>query len=375
MKRIGKLILLLMIVTASSAQNIEFFSPEFEEGVKRHLGLDANAFVSQQQMDTITTINLSGLGIKDIRDVVYLSSVKELDLSYNEIKDVSPLLPLDSLYNVDLRSNLLEDISLFPFANSDSLVISVAYNYITDFSRFFLSSDCHISIIGMSAQRDRKASYLDVYQLFMDIEKNNPIVCYRGYSNQQNIYIACQEKHQPAIIDGNFQRTALSVVPDMSTKVFVTDGIRGDSTWVIPLQRLTVRGGEELSIETGLPDDYSITFANANSGTVTVAGQTVTYQAPTIAVPDTILLSYYQGDKLRGQARYLINSVLLGDVNGEGRVDEVDAQQILDVSAGVKSLGELTVPEAVGVPGGSSNALEVNAQKVLDYSVAGDKPW
>lgn len=66
---------------------------------------------------------------------------------------------------------------------------------------------------------------------------------------------------------------------------------------------------------------------------------------------------------------------LLGDVNGDGRVDEVDAQQILDVSTGMLSLDDLAVPEAIHVPGGNPNALEVNAQIVLDYSVASVKPW
>ena len=64
-----------------------------------------------------------------------------------------------------------------------------------------------------------------------------------------------------------------------------------------------------------------------------------------------------------------------GDVNADGAVNEVDAQQILDVSVGLKQLSDLTVPKAVNVPDGNENALEVNAQKVLDYSVATDKPW
>ena len=64
-----------------------------------------------------------------------------------------------------------------------------------------------------------------------------------------------------------------------------------------------------------------------------------------------------------------------GDVNGDNAVNEVDAQQILDVSAGIRPLGELAVPEVIDVPGGNAEALEVNAQIVLDYSVAKDKPW
>lgn len=64
-----------------------------------------------------------------------------------------------------------------------------------------------------------------------------------------------------------------------------------------------------------------------------------------------------------------------GDVNGDNEVNEVDAQQILDVSAGIVKKNELIVPEVIDVPGGNDDALEVNAQIVLDYSVAKDKPW
>lgn len=71
----------------------------------------------------------------------------------------------------------------------------------------------------------------------------------------------------------------------------------------------------------------------------------------------------------------LNTTILPGDVNGDGNINEVDAQLILDVSVGQKSLSDLAVPEAIDVPGGNSEAYEVNAQIVLDYSVAAVKPW
>jgi|GEM_PF-5125379 len=215
--------LFLTVVLTVRAQKVTFYSPEFEFGVKMHLELDESDDVLQSQMDAITEIDLSGLDITDIRDVVYLPNVKVLNLSYNAIDDVSSLLPLDSLHVLDLSNNQLKSINILAFMERDSMQVDISNNFIEDFSFFYAPIQCRFIFIGSEMQQD-------------------------------------------------------------------TD-------------------------------------------------------------------------------------ILLGDVNGEGRVDEVDAQQILDVSAGVKSLGELTVPEAVGVPGGSSNALEVNAQKVLDYSVAGDKPW
>ena len=69
------------------------------------------------------------------------------------------------------------------------------------------------------------------------------------------------------------------------------------------------------------------------------------------------------------------NTVLPGDVNNDGVVNEVDAQIILDVSVGAIRVEDLANPLAISVPGGNDNAYEVNAQLVLDYSVASVKPW
>ena len=82
---------------AARGQEITFYSTAFEEGVRMHLSLDDSSPVLQSQMDTIKNINLSGLGITDIRDAVYLPNVESLNLSYNALTDVSPLLSLDSL--------------------------------------------------------------------------------------------------------------------------------------------------------------------------------------------------------------------------------------------------------------------------------------
>ena len=82
----------------------------------------------------------------------------------------------------------------------------------------------------------------------------------------------------------------------------------------------------------------------------------------------------YAGDETL-QSEFEVNDILLGDVNGDGEVNEVDAQQILDVSVGILSVSDLAIPEAIDVPGGNPSALEVNAQLVLDYSVATVKPW
>ena len=267
MKTIKHFIISLMgmaVALTVSAQRVTFYSSEFEEGVKSHLGLDDNSIVTQQQTDTITAINLSGFGIKDIQDVAYLPNVQTLDLSHNEIRDVAPLLPLDSLHYVDLRCNQLQDINQLAYSCSDSLVISVAYNYITDFRRLFLPSSCHISISGMSAQKDRNDLYMNVYQFYADIQDDQPVISYRGYSNMENGgLLKCGSMHVPAEMIGNFNTVRITDNLSSPTMATISNGEKGDTTWVVPIKTYETAPEQTVTLETGLPDNYAIGSAYA----------------------------------------------------------------------------------------------------------------
>ena len=296
--------ILLLMVTEASAQNVTFFSSEFEEGVKRHLCLDENTNVVQQQTDTITEIDFSGMGIKDIRDIVYLPNIKTLDLSYNEIRDVSPLLPLDSLHNVDLRNNLLEDISELAFANSDSMVVNVAYNYITDFSSFYLPSNCDIRIVGMAAQKDRDAKYMDVYLFFADVENGQSVVNYRGYSNiEGGISLDCSNTHVSAIMDGNYKTVKISDEMASTIRATLSNGEKICETYVIPPSIHIVQDGKEVIINTELPESYQIGYLRALHGAVEADGATLHYVAPSPIVVDTLYMSYYEKNRIKGFAQ------------------------------------------------------------------------
>lgn len=307
--------ILLLIVTDASAQNVTFFSPEFEEGVKRHLNIDVNTPVVQLQTDTITDIDLSGMGIKDIRDIVYLPNVRTLDLSYNEIRDVAPLLPLDSLHNVDLRNNLLEDISELSFASSDSMVVNVAYNYITDFSKFYLPSNCDIRIVGMAAQKDKNATYMDVYQFFADVENGHSVVNYRGYSNMEGeTFLDCGNTHVGAVMDGSYNTVRINENPS-TLKATLSSGEKSSETYVVPPKVHIVQGGEEVTIDTELPESYQIGYLRTLHGTVEANGATLHYTAPSPIVADTLYMSYYEGNRIKGFAQlYFMSQDFYDDV-------------------------------------------------------------
>ena len=324
-----------------SAQRVTFYSSEFEEGVKAHLGLDDNSTVTQQQTDTITAINLSGFGIKDIQDVAYLPNVQKLDLSHNEIRDVAPLLPLDSLHYVDLRCNQLQDINLLASSCSDSLVISVAYNYITDFSRLFLPSSCRISISGMSAQKNKSASYMNVYQFYADIQDDQPVINYRGYSNMENGgVLKCGNMHVATELRGNFNTVKITDNLSSPTIATLSNGEESDTTWVVPLKNYETEPEQTVTMETGLPDSYTIGSAYAAHGTVTAEGTTMTYTAAGEDDDDTVQFTYYEGSRLRGISRFYIQpTLLMGDVNKDRQVSIADVMMTTSKVLGTTPTG------------------------------------
>ena len=324
---------------SARAQKVTFYSPAFEEGVRLHLQLEENADVMQSQMDTITTLNLAGMNITDIRDAVYLPSLKHLDLGYNEVSDVSALLPLASLRTLNLKCNQLEDISILAFALADSMTVDVSNNYIPDFSYFFSPTYCQFSFIGMGEQSERDVAYFTVNHLYADIEDGKPILCYRGYTNMaEAAYVNCASSHQAATFDGSYQTMVLPDNLTETTMVNVSNGKQGTATYVVPPVNYSASAGKTVTMETGLPDDYRLSSAYASQGTVEIVGNTIEYTATDKAESDIVSFSYYQGSTLKGFSRFYFNKVEKGDVNDDRSIDIADAVCIVNYVVGKPTL-------------------------------------
>lgn len=372
MKRLAILsCLVIATVVAMQAQRVNFYSSEFAEGVRQHLELPANSQVLQTRMDTITSIDLSGLGIKDIRDVIYLPAVKHLDLSYNELTDISPLLALDSLRYVDLSFNYLESINILALSCADSLEVDVSNNYLSDFSYFFTPTVCQFNMVGMYLQLDKAAMYMVVNHLFCDVnELGKAVVVYRGYTNMDGAAtISCNRKHASAQLDGASHTVAVPGTPHAPTMVTLTIGELGDTTWVLPPVTQRIAAGSNVAIETGLPEGYRIGMANALHGTVSVDGTNLAYTAPTDFDMDTVYISYYEGWQLRGFTEYrMINAanILPGDVDGDGQINIFDVTALIDL---LLSGGE-ALPSADVDEDGQVNIYDVTA--LIDILLSGN---
>ena len=328
------IILLATLAVTASAQKVTFFSPEFELGVKVHLGLEENDEVLQSRMDTITSIDLSGLGITDLRDVVYLSKVKELDLSNNGITNIFPLTVLDSLQLLNLSSNGLESVNPLVFCSAEKMTVMVANNYISDFSFLFSPTHCQFTLMGMGLQQDKNALYLDMYHLYCDVDdRGQAVVVYRGYTNAEGAaVIGCNGKHAVAQLDGAGHTVNVPRWPQAPAMVTLTVGELGDTKWVLPPVTRRIAAGANVAIETGLPEGYRIGMANALYGTVTVNGTDLAYTAPADLDRDTVYISYYEGWQLRGFTEYrMLNvaNIMAGDVDCNGRVSIDDLTTLI----------------------------------------------
>lgn len=342
MKKFFNIAFLLAVAVSVQAQKVTFYSPEFEGGVRLHLGLGDNDDVLQTQMDTITCISLSGLGITDIRDAVYLPTVRVLDLSYNNIDDVSPLLPLDSLRRVDLSNNQLESINILALSNVDTMEVDVSNNYIGDFSYFYSPTHCEFTLLGMGLQQDKNAPYFDVYQLFVDINaEGKPEVFYRGYTNMEAAAnIVCGNSQTAATMDGDTRSAVVPGNPASAMMVSLTNGEKTDATWVVPPTEYELEASSTLTIVTGLPEDYTIASAYSKNGIeATIDGANVSYSAAEDFDTDTLYISYYEGNKLRGFSEfYIMNpnaiSTLRGDANNDRRVNIADITAVINKISG-----------------------------------------
>ena len=309
MKKIASIAVLMLTAMVAQAQKVTFYSPEFENGVRYHIGLGESDDVLQTHTDTITTLNLSGLEITDIRDAVYLTAVTKLDLSYNGITDVSPLLTLSSLRELNLSNNKLEDINILAFVQAESMEVDVFNNYISDFSYFYTRGLCEFNFLGMGMQLVKDAPYFDVYQLHADVnDEEQPVISYRGYTNMTaSAYLKYGSSNVPAQLDGNSYQVVISESIAETTQVTISNGEVSENTYVVPVADYRVEAGKTVTLITGLPDDYNISSAYANLGTVEIVGNSLQYTATDEASPDIIYFNYVQGSSIKGSSRIYIN--------------------------------------------------------------------
>lgn len=113
----GLVLVLVMMISLPGEASMEqaslevsFQDEQLEQAIKEILKKDANAAVTQKDMQSLTLVDLSNRGIKSIQGLQYASNVKYLDLSNNEIDDIMPLKPLTKIRELDIADNQIASI-------------------------------------------------------------------------------------------------------------------------------------------------------------------------------------------------------------------------------------------------------------------------
>lgn len=302
MKRYMIIIIACLAVVSAHGQEVTFLSPEVEGGVRQHLGFTESQQIGFAQLDTITTLDLSRRGITDVRDLVLMPKLRTLDLSDNSVEDLQPIAVLDSLEWVDLSYNGLKGINDLFFSSAKSMTVNVAFNHIRDFSLFGSISSCRFILEGTGLQLNDHPLYFDVYDFYADVNNEGvPMVSYRGFTNVEgDVSLECGSTHVAASMDGDTYSVLLPEGLSLTTQATLSNGEVGDTTWVVPPTAYDVTNGGEVTISTGLPENYRIGYLRALHGMVDADGTTLHYVAPTRAVNDTLYLSYYENEQIKG---------------------------------------------------------------------------
>ncbi len=299
----------VLVVLKAQGQELTFISSLVEEGIRQHLNISEGEQISFQQLDTITTLNLSKRGITDIHDLMLMPKLRSLDLSDNQVDNLRPLAVLDSLEWVDLSYNNLKGINELYYSSAKNLTIIVSFNYISDFSLFASLSTCNFTLEGTGLQYSENPLRFEVNSLYSDInEDEQPVVTYRGYTNMAGTTdLKYGSSTVSAQLDGNTYQVALTEGIAETTQVTISNGEVGEETYVVPVVYFQVEPGQTIVLETGLPEDYELSYAIATVGKVEIVGNVMHYTAPDRVLPDVINFCYYKDYSLKGYSRFYIN--------------------------------------------------------------------
>lgn len=383
--------IVIIVALQAFSQGVTFRSAEIEAGVKKHIGLAEGEAVTVEQLDTITTLNLSGLGITDLQDIRMIPNIQKIDLSYNEIDDVAPLAHLEYLTSVNLSHNMLNSVNMLTFTPVDEMTVDVGFNYITDFSCFNTLTSCVFIIKGAGLQRTHDTAAYDASLLYCNATSETPSVICRVEANEgEHVWLSWQGTNVDVPTDNSLFSYELGNTVTTTSPVYVTNGTQKDSIYYVPvIVKEAVKPLEAVVIETGLPERYAIQILSpVRKGTVTIDGTTITYDPSKSFRNDEVLFTYSDGISTKGVSKMVLSSGIVdipGDANGDGKVNITDAVAVVDdilgntsedfifEAADVNQDGNVNITDAVGIvdvilSGDASSGIYVS-RKEIDFGM------
>ena len=319
------LISMILIVSTLRAQEIKFSSQELETGIRYHLGIDSSTPIRSEQLESITDIDLSSLGITNIKDIAYMTGLQTLDLHDNDISDISPLLSLESLSEVNLSYNNLSSIFSLSFSRSQIMKVNVAFNHITDFSVFNTLTNCQFTIEGAGLQTLKDQPYFLVRYLYSDGTETQPIIhCCVDATTVENAQMTVQDATHTFPADDSPYVFKLREDYRGTSQAKVSDNIHSDSTYIVALKRIHVDPSDEVTFRTELPENYELRFPTAQNGTLSCDGTNLIFKASAKFDHEEIIYSFYCGSMFKGISKLIFTKEPV--VDGIDIISDEDAK-------------------------------------------------
>ena len=101
-------------VFASSNDEVKFIDSNLEKGIREKLNIE-NGVLTENNLFSITELNLRNKNISDISGIEHLKNLRKLDLSINKIEKIDELKSLSKLKELSLYHNGFEKIRGFKF--------------------------------------------------------------------------------------------------------------------------------------------------------------------------------------------------------------------------------------------------------------------
>ena len=114
-------------------KSVSISDPNLAAAIRKALGLEANAPITQQAMQRLTQLEARNSQIKNLAGLEHATQLRGLELRENQIRDIHPLTHLKSLRGLILDNNRVRDIS--PLTNMTQLTeLYIGNNPISDFT-------------------------------------------------------------------------------------------------------------------------------------------------------------------------------------------------------------------------------------------------
>ena len=129
---------------------VSISDPNLEAIIRKALGLEANAPITQQAMQRLTQLEARNSQIKNLTGLEHAKQLRFLELRENQIRDIHPLTHLKGLRGLILDDNRVRDIS--PLTNITQLTeLYIGNNPISDFTPLVnLNQLEHLALWGVN---------------------------------------------------------------------------------------------------------------------------------------------------------------------------------------------------------------------------------